>query len=520
MLAWLTRIGFGWLLLVTLSGCGNALALTPTPITAAGIQSNDQATTQPTPDLVPTITLTPELEVAESTVEPTPEIRPVHEYYGAAEACEVNYERLKLDPTAEALVQTAFEQTQLSGKAEVYGTADWQACSDEIAWIEYDFEVEVTTEVDQATLYQHAQVLHTLMQTLQNQPALQYPLAGATIYWRFGEHSCSWDYQYVTTINPDGNAWYLKYTSSTKQTDNDPVCEVAETPAPSNYCFPARSPQPLNETDLALIQAAIDQTQLTGQASGYQLRTGTSCNYQSTRLGYHFYIDAPTNATSELLEDRAHQLQTIVTDLRQHPSLDYPPHMLIITWRFMNSGCSWGYEYAEDAQGHVWYPRSSPYFGSEQWGPRCRHQEIVESTIPRPIDTPLYDCSGAFNFGTYPVSSQAEAQVTQALQQVGIDAMVKLRGNGEGTNCMYGIMNIGYSITLDRPTNADQAQLEQQVAIIQSILDQQQFDISVSSLRIIWRMDEFECVWLYTYAWKDGDFGWEFEEVWPYPCPQ
>ncbi|MCA0350453.1 MAG: hypothetical protein LCH85_00525 [Chloroflexi bacterium] len=528
MLAWLKRIGFGWLLLVGLSGCGNTLP-SESITNRSGGQPVELATEQPQSTVIPTLT---EVETPVTMVDPTitevieeptitPDIQPVHGYNGSREACEANYERIPLEPATEQAVQAAFAQTQLRGSAEVYGRADWQTCSDAIAWIMYSLEVEVAPETDQATLLEYAQILQTLMQDLQNQPGLQYPILGASIYWRFGEDSCSWDYDYATTINPDGNAWYLKYTSSTKQTDvGDPVCKVAETPAPSNYCFPSRYPEPLSEAELAPLQTALDQTQIVGYATGYWLRTGTSCNYQSARLGYHFFIDRPADETMQTYEAIAQQLQAIIVDSRQDPSLDYPAHMLVITWRGIKGGCSWGYDYAEDAQGHVWYPRLSPYFGSDYARSVCKHQEVVESTIPRPTNSPLFTCGGSINFGTSAVPRYAEDQVRQALQQAGIEASVKIRGNSEGNGCHYGNINISYSITLDRPTNADQAQLEQQVATIQSILDQQQFEISVSGLSITWQMGELECAWLYTYTWQDGDFGWEFKQVWPYPCPQ
>lgn len=529
MQAWLKRIGIGWLLLLGLSGCGNALP--DQSIARSAGQPVALATEQPQSTLVPTLT---EGETPVAKVEPTitevieeptitPDIQPVHGYSSSREACEANYERIPLEPAAEQAVQAAFAQTQLRGSAEVYGTTDWQTCSDAIAWLEYDFEVEVTTEIDQTALYQYAQTLHTLMHDLKNQPALHYSLAGATIYWRFGgdfgEDSCVWEYQYVTTINPEGNAWYLKRTSSTKEA-RDPVCKIAETPAPSNYCFPSRYPEPLSEAELAALQTALDQTQIVGYATGYWLRTGTNCNYQSARLGYHFFIDRPADETIQTYEAIAHQLQAMIADSRQDPSLDYPAHMLVITWRGIKGGCSWGYDYAEDAQGHVWYPRLSPYFGSDYARSVCKHQEVVESTIPRPTNSPLFTCGGSINFGTSAVPRYAEDQVRQALQQAGIEASVKIRGNSEGNGCHYGNLNISYSITLDRPTDADQAQLEQQVTTIQSILDQQQFEISVSGLSITWQMGELACAWLYTYTWQDGDFGWEFKQVWPYPCPQ
>lgn len=526
MLAWAKRISFGWLLLVGLNGCGNTLPSESIANRSAG-QPVELATEQPQSTLVPTLT---EVETTEAKVEPTiteaieeptitPDIQPVHGYNSSREACEANYERIPLEPAAEQAVQAAFAQTQFSGRAEVYGRADWQTCSDAIASIMYDLEVEVAAETDQATLLQYAQILQTLMHDLQNQPALQYPILGANIYWRFGEHSCSWDYQYVTTINPDGSAWYLSRASSTKEA-SDPVCELAEAPAPSNYCFPARYPERLSEAELAPLQTALDQTQIVGYATGYWLRTGTSCNYQSARLGYHFFIDRPADDTMQTYEAIAHQLQAIIVDSRQDPGLDYPAHMLVITWRGIKGGCSWGYDYAEDAQGHVWYPRLSPYFGSDYARSVCAHQELVESTIPRPTNSPLFTCTGSINFGTSAIPRYAEDQVSQALQQAGIEASVKIRGNSEGNGCHYGNINISYSITLDRPTNADQAQLEQQVATIQNILDQQQFEISVSGLSITWQMGELECAWLYTYTWQDGDFGWEFKQVWPYPCPQ
>ncbi|MFD3163412.1 hypothetical protein [Herpetosiphon sp. NSE202] len=513
MLAWSKRFRVVGLLLIGLSGCGNQVPQQSATADSV-VQALELATQTPAATPIPTSTLAPTRVVHREV--PDHPIGGMHNGFVTDTECEPNFNRIQLDPATEQLVDAAFEHVEFLDDASVDGGSDWLNCTRSIAEISYDFDINVVDTLEQLTLYQYAETLQAIIRDLQTQPSLQYRLGKIYIHWRYPDYNCSWGYQYLKTSTNDEYQWYLTDVSL-QVIDHKSACEVPEDVVPSNACL-ASHRESVSDEDGDLIGSGFrdDQFSEINRIDTDRLYPDTTCDAGSSLLGYHFYVTNPANATTAMREDLAHQIQTIILDLRQYPTLDYPTYMLVITWVGLGGGCSWAYDYAEDAQGHAWYPRLSDILGSQG----CDHQEVVQSANPQPIQRPIYACLGATNFHYYRIPSEPQEQVTQALQDAGIEANVSISGDGEGGECVYGIMNYSYYVSLERPANADQAQLQQQVATILNVITQQDFDVSMGNFVVFWKTGDLTCAWDYKSFYENETFVWKIERYHPDPCPE
>ncbi|XSG76579.1 hypothetical protein ACP8Y2_06145 [Herpetosiphon llansteffanensis] len=75
-------------------------------------------------------------------------------------------------------------------------------------------------------------------------------------------------------------------------------------------------------------------------------------------------------------------------------------------------------------------------------------------------------------------------------------------------------------MSLERPANADQAQLEQQVATIQNVITQQDFAVSMDDFVVFWKMGDLTCAWDYKSFYENETFVWKIERYHPDPCPK
>ncbi|XSG76580.1 hypothetical protein ACP8Y2_06150 [Herpetosiphon llansteffanensis] len=408
MMAWSKRFRVVGLLLIGLSGCGNQVPQQSATQDSA-VQALELATQTPETTLSPTHTLVPTLVVNNHV--PEHPVGGMGHGFVTDSACEPNFNSIQLDPATEQLVDAAFEHVEFLDDVSVDGRPDWLNCTRSIAEISYDFEINVVDTIEQPTLYQYAETLQAIMRELQAQPSLQYRLGKAHIYWRYPDYNCSWEYQYLKTSTNAEYKWYLNDVRL-QVIDHKSACEVSKEAVPSNACL-ASHRESVSDEDSDLIGSGFRDDQFSGinRIHVDRLYLDTTCDAGSSLLGYHLYVTNPPNATTAIREDIAHQIQTIILDLRQHPALDYPTYMLVITWVGLGGGCSWAYDYAEDAQGHVWYPRLSDILGSQG----CDQQEVVQSASAQPIKRPIYVCLGATNFHYYTIPSEPQEQVTQAL---------------------------------------------------------------------------------------------------------
>ncbi len=285
--------------------------------------------------------------------------------------------------------------------------------------------------------------------------------------------------------------------------------------------------QTLQLDEEALLQAAFKQTGLSGEVLTMVALTGTSCEYQLEEINYHFTLDVLEQAERATLEQMAHTIQTLVLELKQQWPFDAPLTSIVITWRFADHGCSWGYDYVSHDGESVWYPISAEHFvvpSALLLSDLCTHTEVVESAIPRPDNTSIYHCNQTPNLLHWRLQKGQEALITAAFEVSDIPVIANAIALINGTTCFYQLHSLAYTLDIRVSDESDYTFLQQQSKIFNTILSQLNRDprinVDMASVLMLWRFPTTPCTWNYNYFVENDRSSWQRDSSSDSPCPQ
>ncbi|WP_110517819.1 hypothetical protein [Herpetosiphon llansteffanensis] len=289
-----------------------------------------------------------------------PTLVPVPTQTATLDACRpVQWPDQELLPDEEALVQSAFKQTELSGQARTMVVLTGSNCEPQVGAINYHFSLDVSEQAERATLEQMAHTIQSLVFDLQQYPAFDVKINTLVITWKFAAYGCSWGYDYVSH---DGErVWHpmqaerfvilLGLPLSDLCTNTEAIESSIPKPdvlnAPIYQCFEDSVfiNQRLQARQDAIINTAFAEWELPISVKTTAIVDGTACFYKLDSLKYTLEVTVSDDMDTAFLLEQSSLLSSVLEQLSNNAQIATPSVGATISWRFLNQICDWHFHH-------------------------------------------------------------------------------------------------------------------------------------------------------------------------------